>query len=117
MKLPKTKVIVRKKEWGTTQLYSKEKKSFCIVGFFLNQVCEIPEETLNNKYFPYVVLDIGNIYLNQFSKEYSFGEFKGMPLLQTITHLNDKHLNNKKTQKTLKSIFKRYLNCQLVFKD
>jgi len=117
MKLPKTKVIVRKKEWGTYDLYNEEKKCFCIMGLFLNQACKIPKETLIGHFYPNNVLDEENIYLEKLDKDYDFGMFRGKSLARKIFNLNDEKKHGKKTQNALKGIFKRHLNCELVFKD
>lgn len=117
MQLPKTKVIVSKKKWGKYNLYNEEKKRFCIMGFFLNQVCKVPKETLNKNYCPESFLDERNIYLEQLDKDYAFGKLRGRPLIRKILNLNDKKGQGKGTQNALKGIFKRHLNCELTFED
>jgi len=112
MELPKTKVVVSKKKWGKDSLYDNQTKCFCIMGFFLNQVCKITQRVLGDEYQPIEVLS-PTLYGKAFEKKMGIG----MKLTHIIVNTNDRGIHGPRKMSKLTKIFKEYLNCELTFKD
>jgi len=122
MNLPETKVIVSKKKWGQGILYQSQIQKFCALGFFLNQACKVPKEKLSGRYSPDDVLTGVSPYLKKF-KQRLFREktsasiWRSRNIEYRIMTINDGLKTVEDKIKHLTIIFKKHLNCELVFKD
>ncbi len=119
MSLPKTQLTIKRSEWGQGTLYSTTKKCFCIMGFFLNQVCKVPKEGLADKGYSNHVkeFDHSGEYGKVLSKTGADSILAFKDLQQVIINMNDKGGLGVTKQRNLKAIFKKHLNCTLKFKD